>query len=59
MNINIHIYPDLDVQDREILRMRDELHMLGCRIFIHRNVYEGEKDYGVHYTHIIDNVMEV
>ena len=32
---------------------------LGMELYIHRNTFQGEKDYGVDKNHIIDSVQRV
>lgn len=48
INYNIHFYPDKDVTDNELRYIvLDKIANLPTNIFIHRNIFEGEKDYGV------------
>lgn len=57
INYEIHFYPDKDVTDYEF--NRDVLRVIGllpCNIYIHRNIFEGEKDYGVPLNRIKDSV---
>jgi hypothetical protein len=57
MNYEIHIYPDKDVNDYELYRLIIlGIQMLPSNIFIHRNMMDGEKDYGVPKERIIDSV---
>ena len=57
VNYNIHIYPDNDVSDRELeyLILRS-IKLLSANIYIHRNGYNNEKDYGVPLSRIKDQV---
>ena len=60
VNYNIHIYPDNDVSDYELdnLILRG-IKMLAANIFIHRNAYPNEKDYGVPANRIKDQVKVI
>lgn len=57
MNIDLHIYPDEDVSDYEMRKIKHELSVFNLRITIHRNRYPGEKDYGVTPDRIQDSVI--
>lgn len=56
--INLHIYSDNDKRDydhnRYMKKNKEMLHWID-HIYIHRNQYEGEKDYGVPMDKIIDS----
>lgn len=56
---NLHIYADNDVPNNKVLYGLDYLRLYGCRVFIHRNTFAGEKDYGVPRNRIIDSIQEV
>lgn len=60
VNYEIHIYPDNDVNDYTLnsLFIRT-VNLLPCNIFIHRNIYNGEKDYGVPLCRIKDSVRVI
>ena len=59
-NFNIHIYLDKDVSDNEINRLLiNKISDLPCKVFAHRNMKDGEKDYGVPLDKIIDNVVQI
>lgn len=48
INYNIHYYPDKDVTDNEFYySILNRLSMLPCSTIIHRNMFDGEKDFGV------------
>lgn len=56
--INLHLYADKDKSDSfhmKYLMYNSELYQWCDKIIIHRNQYDGEKDYGVHKDHIIDS----
>lgn len=60
INYEIHIYPDKDVDDRELNRLiMTSVRYIPCTIYIHRNSYPGEKDYGVPLERIHDTVIKV
>lgn len=48
INFNIHYYPDKDVTDNEFYYSTlGKITMLNSKIFIHRNIFDNEKDFGV------------
>lgn len=59
MGFNLHIYPDADVSDYEMVKIKNELSMFNIKIFVHRNKSIGEKDYGVSPDRIIDSITEL
>lgn len=64
VNIEIHLYVDLDIQDYKIDNLIQYMAPFNLDIFIHRNLYtspEGkqEKDYGVSKDRIVDGVKWV
>lgn len=54
INIILHIYVDGDVDEFEVQKIADYLNGLNVDIFIHRNGCEGEKDFGVPRSKIIN-----
>lgn len=60
INYEIHFYPDKDVTDSEfyydVLR---RVELLPGDKYIHRNIYDGEKDFGVPRDRIIDSVKVI
>lgn len=58
-NINIHLYVDADVQDYVIWNIVNYVKPFDMNIYLHRNGYAGEKDYGVPKSHIIDNIRQL
>lgn len=60
INYEIHFYPDRDVTDNEfyydVLR---RVELLPGDIYIHRNVFNGEKDFGVPKERIMDSVRVI
>ena len=60
INFEIHYYPDRDVNDYELGRdVLRHLENLSCNVFIHRNIFDGEKDYGVPLSKIKDSTIQV
>lgn len=57
INYEIHYYPDKDVNDNEFFYdVQKKIQLLPSDIYIHRNIFEGEKDYGVPLNRIKDSV---
>lgn len=56
---DIHIYPDLDINRKDMYRIKDDLKSFGVRVFVHTNLCPGEKDYGVPRDRIIDSVIKI
>lgn len=52
MNIELHIYPDKDIDNDFIYDTVGELLPFNMNIFVHRNVFPDEKDMGVPLYHI-------
>ena len=59
INIEVHFYPDADIDNSKIISIKDELNLRYINFYIHRNAYPGEKDFGVRKDHIIDNIIQV
>lgn len=60
VNCEIHYYPDKDVTDDDFFySVLRKIQLLPFNIFIHRNIYENEKDYGVPLNRIKDNVRVI
>jgi hypothetical protein len=57
--MNIHIYTDADVSDKEFIPVVRSLEPFNFNIYLHRNGYKGEKDFGVPKNHIIDQVFQI
>lgn len=60
-NSEIHIYPDNDKygSNAKMKAIADYLRPLGIDVYIHRNIYYGEKDFGVDITHIQESIMRI
>lgn len=59
INFELHYYPDIDVSDYEFNYVLRTVYGLNCDIFLHRNVYEGEKDFGVPIDRIKEYIRKV
>lgn len=46
-NLIIHVYPDNDQDRSTIIDISDYLYPFGYQFYIHRNIFSGEKDFGV------------
>lgn len=46
-NLIIHVYPDNDQDRNTIIDISDYLYPFGYQFYIHRNIFAGEKDFGV------------
>ena len=56
---DLHLYPDSDVSNSEMIKIKNSLSVFNIRIFIHRNMYSGEKDYGVSRDRISDSCSRI
>lgn len=60
INYDVHYYPDKDVTDEYFFNdVQSKVQLLPANINIHRNIYPGEKDYGVPMNKIIDSVKVI
>ena len=60
INYELHYYPDKDVSDQEFLYgTQSKIQLLISNIFIHRNIYNGEKDFGVPINRINEVVKQI
>lgn len=60
--LNIHIYADNDKRDSEIIwRLQNEPRVYPWldKIYVHRNGYKGQKDYGVNKSLILDRYTQI
>lgn len=57
INYNVHYYPDKDVSDNEFYySVLNKIFTLPCKTYIHRNMFNGEKDFGVPLNRINDYI---
>lgn len=59
LNVEYHLCPDADVPDEKLQWMGRQLRQIGIPVFIHRNRYPGEKDFGVHPSRINEYVYQL
>lgn len=59
INAEYHIYLDNDIDDYTIQSIAKITIPLKIRVYIHKNRYTGEKDYGVKASNIIDSVYSL
>lgn len=58
-DMELHFYPDKDVTDHNINTIVEYLDPYGFEIYIHRNIYGDEKDYGVPLSRIVEQIRRV
>lgn len=58
-NLEIHLYPDNDVDRYKILDTCEYFKVFNYPCYIHRNIYPGEKDFGVPISRIKEVVERV
>ena len=56
---NLHLYPDLDIEYKEMVAIKNMVAPFGVRCYVHRNLTPNEKDYGVTMDKIIDGVTKI
>lgn len=56
---DLHLYPDADVPDSEMVKIKREISLFNIGVTVHRNSYPGEKDYGVTPDRIRDSIMKL
>lgn len=55
-NLEIHIYPDNDVPRDTIINIAEDISIFRYPVYIHRNVFPGEKDFGVPANRISESI---
>ena len=58
-NLEFHIYPDMDIKQNVMTDLYQYLKPFQFPIYVHRNVYEGEKDFGVKADHIKETIQRL
>ena len=56
INVEFHIYIDNDISDWDIHNIYEYMNIFNLNIFIHRNIYPGEKDFGVPLSKIREQI---
>ena len=59
IGFTLHIYPDNDIDDREMIKIKQAISIFNIKLFIHRNTYPGEKDFGVPKNRINESIAEL
>ena len=59
VGFDLHLYPDSDISMNQMLMIKEDIKPFQIRVFIHRNLSQGEKDYGVSRDRIIDSVTRI
>ena len=59
INYTVHFYPDNDISDHQFNNMIRPLKGLDTQIYAHRNMYPGEKDFGVKMELIKEEVQRL
>lgn len=59
--VEFHFYPDNDKfgSNQVMNKVANILRPLQCPIYIHRNLYPGEKDFGVRLDHIKESIIKI
>lgn len=59
--VEIHIYPDNDQYGsmKSMERINNTLELFNMPLYIHRNMYPGEKDFGVSPDHIDEQIIQL
>ena len=58
-NLEFHIYPDADIKQNKMYDLYQYLKPFQYPVYIHRNIYDGEKDFGVGINHIKETVEKL
>lgn len=59
MNIELHLYPDADIEQYTMNNISNFLSPYNIDIFIHRNIYPDRKDMGVRLSEIKENIFHI
>jgi len=59
INCEFHIYIDNDIDDYVIYNMQEVIYPLGISLYIHRNMFPGEKDFGVPLDRIKEQITKL
>lgn len=57
-NVEFHIYPDADIDNGTIYNISRLLYPLDIKVYMHRNLYQNEKDFGVPLDRIKESIIE-
>ena len=59
IGFNLHLYPDADIETKQMRYIKNEIAPFNIKCFVHRNMSKGQKDYGVSMDQIIDSVTKI
>lgn len=59
MGFDLHLYPDADIELSQMKLIKSLVAPFGIKCFVHRNMADGQKDYGVSMDKIIDGVTRL
>ena len=59
INFEIHFYPDKDVTDNDFNPILNTIVNLNVDVYIHRNIFKDEKDFGVPINRIKETVRYI
>lgn len=58
-SFNLHLYPDSDVGNDKMEIIKEDVRPFGAKVFVHRNTFPGQKDYGVSRDKINDTIIRI
>lgn len=58
-SFNLHLYPDADIGMDQMKIIKEDVKPFSINVFVHRNIYPKEKDYGVSMDHINDSIIKI
>lgn len=58
-NLEIHIYPDTDIERYKMINIARIIQPFNYPMYIHRNTYPGEKDFGVPLSRINETIERI
>lgn len=56
---NLHLYPDSDIGLDQMKRIKEDVSCFNIPIYVHRNTFYGEKDFGVSIDRITDSCNKI
>lgn len=57
--LEVHVYLDNDINNNTVYNIRDYLMIYNIPLYIHRNIKEGEKDFGVPIDRIKEEITQI
>jgi len=59
INLEVHVYIDNDIKDYIIQELKELLYPFNIPLYIHKNIYPGEKDFGVRIEKINEQIFPI